>query len=173
MTRATALYIGVGLLAVFGGLIASAWQQQRQTDSAAADHLLTAPLSDLQGHPQTLAQYRGKVLVVNFWATWCPPCREEIPHFVEMQGILAAKGVQFIGIALDTPEQIGPFLSEMNINYPVFVGGISESELMRQLGNHGGGLPYTLVYNRQGELHEKIIGGLDKTRLERLLAPYI
>ena len=112
MSRSTALFLGVGLLAAIGGLIASGWHQQRQSDSGAADALLSTPLPDLQNRPQTLAQYRGKVLVVNFWATWCPPCRAEIPHFVETQRALGAKGVQFAGIALDNPQEVAAFAQE-------------------------------------------------------------
>ena len=160
-------------MALIGGLIASGWQQQRKSDSGTADALLAAPLPDLQNRPHALEQYRGKVLVVNFWATWCPPCREEIPHFIETQQRLNEKNVQFVGIALDNPMDVAGFVREFAVNYPILIGGIHESDKMRALGNATGGLPYTLIYDRQGQIREKVIGGLDKDRLERLLTPLI
>ncbi len=169
MNRQNRLIAGVAVLALAAGLVVATWLRQ----PGAAEALLTAPLPDLQKRTQTLAQYRGKILVVNFWATWCPPCREEIPVFIEAQAKYGAKGLQFVGIALDDPGKVAAFAREFGINYPVLIGGIGESEVLRRLGNAGGGLPYTLIYGRNGQLLEKIIGGLDQARLERLLRPLI
>lgn len=174
MNRQTISLLAVALLALVAGIGAALWHRQPSAPQpGAAETLLRTSLWDLQNQPQTLAQYRGKVLVVNFWATWCPPCREEIPHFVEMQRHLAAKEVQFVGIALDNPMDVAAFVREFAVNYPILIGGIHESENMRALGNATGGLPYTLIYDQQGQLREKVIGGLDKRRLEQLLAPLI
>ncbi len=172
--RQAGLFGGVALVALVAGFALSSWlKQPGKADDGAAQALLSAPMADLQNQPQTLAQYRGKLLVVNFWATWCPPCREEIPHFVQTQRDLADKGVQFVGIALDTPQQVAPFALEMNINYPLLIGGINEQEALRKLGNPSGGLPYTLIYDKTGVLRERIIGGLDQRRLQQALAPYL
>lgn len=172
--KQTALFAVVAMLALLAGLGLSSWlKQPGKADDSAAQALLSAPMPDLQNQPQTLTQYRGKLLVVNFWATWCPPCREEIPHFVQTQAKLADNGVQFVGIALDTPQQVAPFALEMNINYPLLIGGINEQEAMRKLGNASGGLPFTLIYDRSGQLREQIIGGLDQIRLQQVLAPYL
>ncbi len=174
MNRQNWLFTGVALLALAAGVGVATWLRQPgpvQPDAAAA--LLAAPMSDLSNRPTSLAQYQGKVLVVNFWATWCPPCREEIPVFVDAQSKFGGKGLQFVGIALDDPRQVAGFAQEYGINYPVLIGGLNESEMLRKLGNPGGGLPYTLVYDRNGQLREKIIGGLDQARLERLITPLI
>ena len=160
-----ALAVGFGL--------SSLLKQPGHADDNAATVLLSTPMSNLENQPQTLAQYRGKVLVVNFWATWCPPCREEIPYFIATQRELAAKGVQFVGIALDDPLQVAPYVLEMNMNYPVLIGGVNESEALRKLGNPSGGLPFTLIYDQSGQLREQIIGGLDQARLQQALAPYL
>lgn len=174
MNRQNWLIAAVAALALLAGLGVANWlKQPGPTQPDAAEALLSAPLLDLQNQPQTLAQYRGKTLVVNFWATWCPPCREEIPFFIETQAKFDTKGVQFIGIALDNSQQVVAFVHEFDINYPILIGGIHESEILRQLGNPGGGLPFTLIYDRNGNLREKIIGGLDKARLEHLLNPLI
>lgn len=174
MNRQAAFIAGVAILALVAGFGAAIWHRQPgKLESGAAAALLAAPLNDLQNQTLKLNQYRGKVLVVNFWATWCPPCREEIPHFIEIQQQLKGENVQFVGIALDNSSNVAGFVQEFAVNYPVLIGGINESEMMRSLGNASGGLPYTLIYDRQGQLKEKIIGGLDKSRLERLLAPLI
>ena len=174
MARQNWLLTGVAALALAAGLGVATWLRQAgPAQPDAVESLLNAELPDLQGRPQTLARYRGKVLVVNFWATWCPPCREEIPDFVKMQQEYESKGLQFVGIALDTSQQVAGFAQEFGINYPLLLGGIRESETLRGLGNPGGGLPYTLIYDRDGRLREKIMGGLDRARLERLILPLI
>jgi thiol-disulfide isomerase/thioredoxin len=174
MSRQNWLVAGVAALALAAGFGLAKWiKQPAPAQAGAAEALLAAPLLDLQNQPQTLARHRGKVLVVNFWATWCPPCREEIPLFIETQRELAPKGLQFVGIALDDPRQVAAFVQEFGVNYPVMIGGANESEMLRKLGNTGGGLPYTLIYDRSGKLREKIIGGLDRARLDQLLTPLI
>lgn len=165
---------GVGLLALALGLGTSHWLNQAKGPGAdAAKALLTTPMVDLQNQSFSLDRYQGKVLVVNFWATWCPPCREEIPHFIEVQENLKEKGVQFAGIALDQPAMVTDFLRYYPINYPVLMADESIGQIMRDIGNPTGGLPYTLVYDRRGQLKEKIMGRIDKPRLQELLAPLI
>lgn len=165
---------GVGLLALALGLGASHWLKQANGSATdAAKTLLTTPMVEIQNQSLSLDQYRGKVLVVNFWATWCPPCREEIPHFIEVQESLKEKGVQFAGIALDQPAMVTDFLRYYPINYPVLMADESIGLIMRDIGNPTKGLPYTLIYDRQGQLKEKIMGGIDKQRLQELLAPLI
>lgn len=174
MSRHNWLLAGVAGLALAAGFAAATWLgQPGPSQPGAAESLLTVQLPDLQNRPQTLARHQGKVLVVNFWATWCPPCREEIPVFIEAQAKYGAKGLQFVGIALDNPQKVAAFAQEFGINYPVLTGGAEETEILRRLGNPGGGLPYTLVYGRNGQLLEKIIGGLDRARLEGLIQPLI
>ena len=174
MRRDNWLLADAAILALATGLGVATWlRQPGPAQPGAAEALLSAPLPDLQNRRQTLDQYRGKVLVVNFWATWCPPCREEIPVLMRAQAQHGGKGLQFVGIALDNPQQVADFVRAYGINYPVLIGGIDESEALRKLGNPGGGLPYTLIYGRDGRLQEKIIGGLDEARLERLIRSLI
>lgn len=174
MRRGNWLLAGVAVLALALGFeAASRLWQPGTAEPDAAQALLAASLPDLQHRPHALAQHRGKVLVINFWATWCPPCREEIPVFVEAQRRFGAQGLQFIGIALDDPQAVAVFAGEYGINYPLLLGGLEESETLRRLGNPGGALPYTLVYDRNGQLREKILGGLDRMRLEGLIQPLI
>ena len=108
--------------------------------------------ADLEGKHQTLAQWRGQVLVLNFWATWCPPCLREIPVFIDLQRRYADRGLQLVGIALDQAEAVRPFVTEKAVNYPVLTGDEDVVRFMQTLGNTIGGLPYTAVIGRDGQL---------------------
>ena len=130
-------------------------------------------LPDLKGQDQALSQWRGQVLVVNFWATWCVPCREEIPGFVRLQARYGARGLKFVGIAIDDVAKVGDFVREFGINYPVLAGSLETLELMRHAGNRAGVLPYTLVIDRKGNLVAREPGGLKEARLESLIQPLI
>ncbi len=138
-----------------------------------ADAVWRARLPDLDGRGQALAQWRGKVVVLNFWAPWCPPCREEIPGFTRMQTRLGEAGLQFVGVALDAPEKVAAFAEENDMNYPNLLGGPEGAALSRQAGNRLGGLPYTVVFDRAGVAVASLSGAVDESRLEALVAPLL
>lgn len=102
-TDQIALLVLAAGLALPAGFWLHPWNKGGAPDSGNVARLLAASLPDTEGKPQALAQWRGKVMVVNFWATWCPPCLEEIPEFVRMQEKLGIQGLQFVGIAVDSP----------------------------------------------------------------------
>lgn len=135
--------------------------------------LLAAAFPDLEGREQPLAQWKGKVLVVNFWATWCEPCKKEIPEFVKVQTKYAQKGVQFVGIALDDREKVRSMSQELGINYPVLVAPISAIEVSRGAGNDKSALPFTAVLDRSGKVVSSKLGGLDQDKLELIISPLI
>ncbi len=112
---------------------------------AAPEQPLAWSFATLDGERRRLDAWPAEVVVLNFWATWCPPCLREIPAFVELQARHGADGLQFIGIALDQPEQVAAFVAEHTMNYPVLVGNDDVIRFMQQLGNAIGGLPYTVV----------------------------
>jgi thiol-disulfide isomerase/thioredoxin len=138
-------------------------------EMGAAEAIMAIQLADLKGELQPLSQWRGKVLVVNFWATWCTPCREEIPMFVRMQKKYRAQGLQFIGIAIDQPAQVRAFSHEFSINYPLLIGGMEAVALSRQAGNRIGALPFTLVMDRRGKLAATQLGELTEAKLDSMI----
>jgi len=137
------------------------------------ERVLSARVADVKGGTQSLEQWRGQVLVVNYWATWCAPCREEIPGFVRLQERYGSRGLQFVGIAIDQPDKVAEFAIEFRINYPLLLGGLETIELLRQAGNRAGVLPYTLVIDRKGNLVSREQGGLKEAKLERIIQPLL
>ena len=131
--------------------------------------MLAASLLGLDDKPQQLAQWRGKVLVVNFWATWCEPCREEIPGFIKFQDQYGTRGVQVVGIAIDQKERVAPYAKDIGINYPVLVGGIETMDFARLVGNRLGVLPFSLVIDRNGKTAAAVVGILKPEKLETLV----
>lgn len=130
-------------------------------------------LSDLEGHEVRSNAWAGKVLVLNFWATWCPPCLEEIPRFVAAQERLRQAGVQFIGIALDQPEDLRAFIAARPINYPVLLATPEALDAAVQLGNWLEVLPFTAIFDRQGRRVHSQIGPLSDDELARWLSPLL
>lgn len=143
------------------------------SNAPSVDALFAASYPDLAGRGQPLAQWRGKVLVVNFWAAWCPPCRTEIPDFIRMQDKYGKDGLQFVGIALDRKDAVQAFADEIGINYPVLLGEESAAEVARLAGNRLSGLPYTVVIDRQGRVVAGKIGGATLAELEPIVRPLL
>lgn len=141
----------------------------------AADEISSAPLyqasfNDLSGQPVALEQLRGKVSVVNFWATWCPPCRKEIPDLVEAQERYRERGVAFLGIAVeDNNSLVQDFARVYGINYPLASGREKGIALLQKLGNQAAGLPFTLVLDAQGNIVDTRRGPMSAARLAQAL----
>lgn len=137
----------------------------------AAARLMNMTVSTPQGEAVQLKQWAGKVLVVNFWATWCPPCREEMPEFSRVQTQLVDKGVQFVGIGIDTPDNIISFEKSNTISYPLLIGAYDLLKITADLGNKSSALPFTVILDRTGRIAHSKMGKLDEAELLRLLAP--
>ena len=123
-------------------------------------------LPDITGVNQTLSQWQGKVLVVNFWATWCPPCREEMPAFSRLSVKYAANGVQFVGISIDTLNNVLDFQKTHPVQYPLLIGTMDAVQSTIGLGNTAQGLPFTAIFDRGGKLHSVKLGKLAEDELE-------
>jgi thiol-disulfide isomerase/thioredoxin len=141
-----------------------------EVEAQAIETLYATRLADLSGRPQALSQWKDKILVINFWATWCPPCREEIPGLIRVQRKYSAKNLQIVGIALDSPDQVAAFANSVGINYPVLLGGLDAINLTRLLGDASGGLPFTIVISAKGGANRTHLGMLSEAQLELLIA---
>lgn len=135
---------------------------------AAHEKLAALTLPDLAGTPQAMSQWRGKIWVVNFWATWCTPCREEMPMLAAASQRHEGR-VQFLGIGIDSPEKMQAFLRETPVPYPLLVGGNEVIELTAELGNSAMALPYTLVLDANGMVRGQHLGKITEVQLEGLL----
>ena len=159
----------VALLAMVGGYLVHLWMSDARPRRDPAEVLLAATLTDLAGKPQPISQWRGRVLVVNFWATWCPPCLKEIPEFIRFQERYGAKGLQFVGLAIDSPARVAGFVGQQGVNYPVLMAEAEGLELSREAGNRLGALPFTVVIDRQGRTALVELGVLDEAKLASLV----
>jgi thiol-disulfide isomerase/thioredoxin len=162
-----------GLIALAAGIYYGqqtgepATSEMRGKDAAP---LLGISLPDTKGREQALSQWKGKVVVVNFWATWCVPCREEMPQFVKAQQELGDRGLQFVGIAIDQPDKIDAFANELGLNYPALVGGFGAIELSKTMGNRLGALPFTVIVDRAGRVAHTQLGPLKDAQLHSIIA---
>lgn len=107
---------------------------------------------DLDGKSRQLDEWQGQVVLLNFWAPWCPPCRREMPALMELQEKYAGRGLSVIGITIDSRENAQNFADRLGINFPLLIGEDGGLELAQTLGNKAGTLPYTVVLNRQGHV---------------------
>jgi len=168
------VFAATGALAILAGI--SLWLGSRDQRPArgtiAPASLLAAGFADTRGRPQTLAQFQGKLVVVNFWATWCTPCREEMPAFMRLHGRWAGRNVQFVGLSSEEPERVETFGRSLGVTYPLWVGGEAVAELGRRLGNRLGVLPYTVILDSQGNVLETRVGPYSEAQLEERLATF-
>ena len=127
-------------------------------------------LRDGVGVERDMAEFRGKVVVVNFWATWCAPCVEEIPMFSKVHA--EQDGVAFVGLGIDSPGNVTGFNARFQPSYPLLVAGASGTELARAFGDAGGALPFTVVIDRDGHIVQSHLGKVDEAMLRAWIKPY-
>lgn len=160
--------IGVAGGAVVAGAGLSWWRSSANRLAPAVEQLLwTSRFEQPDGTPLALETLRGRPLVINFWATWCPPCVEEMPLLDGFFRQNSSKGWQVIGIAIDQPSAVRRFLAAQPVHYPIALGGLNGNHLGRQLGNESGSLPYTLVLGASGHVMQQKLGRLDPQDLQK------
>jgi thiol-disulfide isomerase/thioredoxin len=137
---------------------------------AAVQSLFAQSMADSAGGMQKLAQWQGKPVVVNFWATWCGPCVQEMPELSALQTELAPRHIQIVGIGIDSPTNIREFATKYKIAYPLYVAGMSGTDLSKQFGNQAGGLPYTVLIGANGQIVKTYLGKLKMEELRKDLA---
>lgn len=154
------LSLGVGI----GGYLGfERWQ------SASEDAVTLRPefeLPNLDGELKSITQWDGQIIALNFWASWCPPCIREIPHFVELQNEYADQGVQFIGVAVDRVEEARRFAEDLGMNYPLMYGVQRAMEVSERYGNVTGTLPYTVLIDRDGAIRDVFPYEVDRETIE-------
>jgi len=160
----------VAVLALAGGYLAHMWLTTPEPPTAdPASVLLGTTLEDMRGEPQPISRWRGQILVVNFWATWCPPCVKEIPELIRVQQRLGPEGVQVIGIAIDDRTRVLGFAAQFGINYPVLIAAKEGITLARDAGNRLGALPFTVIIDREGRTAKVELGVLDEAKLTAIV----
>jgi len=163
VTRKAAVFIAVI------GLVAALYLHRRISSPKASSSILPAPaiaLTDLSGDTLNPSSYKGKVVLINFWAAWCTPCRAEIQQFMTLQDKYGSRGFQAVGISLDDPEgALRDFCRQSGVNYPIVMGNQKIAEAF------GGvlGLPTTFLIGRDGLIHAKYEGATDFPKLEQEL----
>lgn len=139
-------------------------------ESVAVANLFAQSMPDASGKTSSLAQWKGRPLIVNFWATWCAPCVEEMPELNVLQAEIASKNIKIVGIGIDSQENIAQFAQKYNISYPLYVAGTEATALLRQFGNQAGGLPFTVLIDRDGLTKKVYLGRIQFAELRKDIA---
>jgi thiol-disulfide isomerase/thioredoxin len=153
-----------------GGPITTAYADTGGKAHTAVTHLYTQSFNDAAGKAQALSQWQGKPLLVNFWAPWCAPCVREMPELDALAKELKARQVNVIGIGIDTPANIAQFAQKLKISYPLYVAGMSGTDIAREFGNEAGGLPYTVLIGADGQVKKTYLGQIKFDQLRADLA---
>ncbi len=132
--------------------------------------LFAESMNDPDGKLHALSQWKGKAVIVNFWAPWCAPCVQEMPELSTLASEHAAKNIHVIGIGIDSPSNINKFLSATKVSYPIYVAGMTGTTLSQQFGNTTGGLPFTVLIGADGQVKKTYLGRLKFDELKADLA---
>ncbi len=164
----------VSAAAIVAGVLAFQWTRPAPVKgpTPAVERFYRQSLSDSTGTVQAMSDYRGKVVVVNFWATWCVPCVQEIPAFSKAN-IEASGQVAFVGLGIDSPDNIRGFAERFKPSYALLVAGAEGTDLARAFGNESGALPFTVVLSPDGQVVGSHLGRVDEAMLKQWTAPYL
>lgn len=172
-----ALFILALLLIAAGAYsLVSRWQHGGFSEDhppADTSRFFAVILPDVQGVMRPMSELRGRILVVNFWASWCPPCREEMPELSELHALYRDAGVLVLGIAAEDQESVNQFAREAPVSYPLFAADTEAGPLSFSLGNHRSVLPYTVVIDRDGHIVKSYFGRINRHLLEQSVQPLL
>ena len=170
MNKNTLLLVLVAPIALATGIFV----QSLSSSPLEAEHSpLNFELPDVSGQNHNINEWQQKIRIINFWATWCPPCLKEIPSFIQLQQQYKNQNVQFIGIAIDEKEAVQEYLSSININYPILIAEDNGVSLSKQLGNFIGAVPFTVIVDQSGSIIHMHPGELSKEKILEILSPLI
>ena len=166
--RRALLYGAVAAAATAGGLGWAWWRDKQSAElSETAGGVWDLRFPQPGGGELVMQALRGRPLVLNFWATWCPPCVKEMPDLDRFQRQFAAQGWQVVGLAIDAPTAVREFLARTPVGYPIGLAGLDGTGLSRRLGNEGGALPFTVVFDAAGRVVQRKLG---ESSLEQMQA---
>jgi len=166
--RAWTQAAGVAIAAAGAGVGWAVWRGRgtgEGADTGVVEGLWSLGFDTPNGGRLALASLRGHPLVLNFWATWCPPCIREMPTLDRFQRDFAGRGCRVVGLAADKPEPVREFLARAPVSYPIGLAGFAGIDLSRRLGNLGGGLPFSLFLGHDGTLVQRHVGEVSYERL--------
>lgn len=175
-SRRTLFILAVLLLAAGAYSLVSRWQEgdfSKDHPPADSSRFFAVILPDAKGIMQPMSALRGQILVVNFWASWCPPCREEMPELSELQAMHQTEGLLVLGIAAEDQESVNQFASETPVGYPLLAADTEAGPLSYSLGNHRSVLPYTVVIDRDGHIVKTYFGRITRDLLEQTVKPLL
>ena len=172
MNRNRLLLVAVGLVSMLSGVLLFHLLQPdpSKIDPVSLDtsiDLYSIPLFDLDEHQTTIGDWEGNIVIVNFWAPWCAPCRREVPALIQTHREYAKQGVRVLGIALDSEPQVSRFAAEYKINYPLFLGGNRNAMYNAAFGNPSGSLPFTAILDRKQRIVFQHNGELSAEQLQK------
>ena len=172
--RREALILGAaGVAAAAAGFLVGPILIRSTKEEGGNAELRSATFVDLAGKQRKLEEWQGRILVCNFWATWCAPCREEIPVLMAARQKYKPTNLEIVGIAIDNAAKVRDFTASLKISYPILLAEADGLDLMRKLGNSSGGLPYTVVADRQGSVLHRKLGALHQGDLDAILGPLL
>lgn len=159
----------VGTIALGAGIWFALKQRQTESPEVADNRAINFALPDLDGYSRELAGWHGKYVLLNFWATWCQPCREEIPLLKNAQAKYGAHGFQVIGVAIDSEEAVSAYHRDVQFTYPVLIGEIEAVNLLAAFGHPSGALPFTVLISPDGRILHRKVGAYRAEELETFL----
>ena len=172
------LYIVAFILAFNAGNAFVKWRQDnspaaKEARAMESQYRPAFKLPDINGLMHDVNEWNGSVLVINFWATWCPPCRKEMPAFIDLNEKYHIQGLQFVGIALDDADKVKDFIDTNGVEYPILLGADEAVKVSTEYGNRLGALPYTSVINREGRIVKTYRGEVPQDALEKLILKHL
>lgn len=180
--NSTLLMVGMAVAGLMSGYLYNNWQHQQKLSQININSTKESPVSsvrplfklkDLEDKTRDVKEWDGQVLMINFWATWCPPCRKEIPAFIKLQEKYMDKGFKIIGIALDEKQAVIDFTDPMGVNYPVLMAEQEGIALSKAYGNRLGVLPFSVIVDRKGNIIHRQRTELSFEQVENMIKPLL
>ncbi|MCG6935651.1 MAG: TlpA family protein disulfide reductase [Proteobacteria bacterium] len=178
--KKTVLIIAVAVAGMAGGIYVSHWQASHPTPSTikpTTDQTSQLrpdfALLDTEGQPRSIKDWDGKVIMINFWATWCQPCRREMPALLKLYETYKDKGFVIVGVAIDDNQSVIDYIDPMGIEYPVLIGDQEGIYITKDYGNRLGVLPYTVVIDRKGKIVYRHRSEITYTEAEQIIRPLL